>query len=487
MDCLDQLLKSYVFKQQCELTNDILKQISTDSINSEESLLEKFNNFPLAPLQAAELDRMKIELIQNEYKIDSEPTPSISDSNEFPENSTNESWQFSDVKDDDEEDDVVEDDEIEDQMNLSDRVQNKTPKSQILINHMKLMDGDKCTISTLTCNICTKTLPSMLSLARHLNTHSETGIIQLNCTICNRSFSDPGNLTKHINRHKGNPQFNCNICNKQFYELHPLALHMKKKHEVEPTKCKDCGLNLYHPLQHERHERLHAQKICNVCGKICKTTKLLKRHKSSHSTDRPFNCDICDKSFKFNFEVTKHKKICHSGPQPREICDLCGKSILCRSLQAHLRSHDKGTFYKCDYCEKGYYCQETLKQHVKHKHTNKDCHYKLLCSICGRKVISPKDLKIHMMSHTQEKSYQCQQCDKRYKTPGALLTHVRYTHEDKRPFPCNVCFKAFHTKVILQNHMRTHTGERPFSCTVCGRAFGSKSILKTHMKTHDMK
>lgn len=50
----------------------------------------------------------------------------------------------------------------------------------------------------------------------------------------------------------------------------------------------------------------------------------------------------------------------------------------------------------------------------------------------------------------------------------------------ERPFPCDVCSKAFKHKHHLTEHRRLHTGEKPFKCDRCGKRFSHSGSYSQH-------
>ncbi|XP_005110708.1 zinc finger protein 619 [Aplysia californica] len=158
---------------------------------------------------------------------------------------------------------------------------------------------------------------------------------------------------------------------------------------------------------------------CPICHKVFNRLRYIRRHQSSHHTERPHLCDACGKSFK-----TK------------------------ATLVAHRRSH-KTKSYHCPQCS-----FVSNNSAAIHHHRQLHPNGSVVCDICGTAYIDKSTLKKH-----------------------------RRVHDSSRPFPCTHpgCTWRFKTDVMRKAHVRAHTTEGKFRCPHCGYHFRQKHHLQRHI------
>ncbi|KAJ3595531.1 hypothetical protein NHX12_004834 [Muraenolepis orangiensis] len=134
--------------------------------------------------------------------------------------------------------------------------------------------------------------------------------------------------------------YTCIKCGKVFSTPHGLEVHVRRAHSgTRPFECEICGKTFGHAVSLDQHRAVHSQERsfkCKICGKSFKRSSTLSTHLLIHSDTRPYPCQYCGKRFHQNQSsnlITHSRK--HTGFKPFG-CDQCGKGF---QRKVDLRRH----------------------------------------------------------------------------------------------------------------------------------------------------
>ena len=88
-------------------------------------------------------------------------------------------------------------------------------------------------------------------------------------------------------------------------------------------------------------------------------------------------------------------------------------------------------------------------------------------------------LRIHLKTHSREKTYKCNQCDYASSQASDLSRHLA-THTGEKTNKCTQCDFATSRAGNLRTHLKTHSGEKSNQCNQCDFASSGTDSLRTH-------
>ena len=107
------------------------------------------------------------------------------------------------------------------------------------------------------------------------------------------------------------------------------------------------------------------------------------------------------------------------------------------------------------------------------------------CDMCEKKFMSTNSLRVHKKfnCHDKIKAFFCELCGKNYSRKQKLDQHINAVHEKKRNYKCEVCGKGFTWENACREHVKLMHGDMPkLQCEHCGFTSKTKSQLTAHYK-----
>ncbi|KAM9722790.1 uncharacterized protein znf526 isoform 1-T2 [Menidia menidia] len=363
--------------------------------------------------------------------------------------------------------------------------------------------------SPFCCRSCPKSFPSQLQLMHH---RRKSHLIERSflCGVCGKSFKKHIHVRNHIRTHTGERPFQCSDCGKTFSSLANLMRHTLIHSGVRPYRCDVCHRSFTQSSNLRQHSLLHSSSATLTCPDCPATFRLaakLAAHRFSQhpGAPAPFPCSHCEAGFLTRKQrdshcVEQHPTLVQSSAHGEAPAQSEGGERVSEastsSTPAGTESGDPGGLVRealdCNVCGKKLNSPSNLRLHrLSHytlglgrpRYTQVKRPKAYQCPICGKLFVSSSGVALHQRIHTGERPFPCQVCGKRFRQNAHLREHLR-THSGERPFRCEVCGKGFIQSMHLAEHRRTHTGERPHACPLCGKTFKTFSNLRNHKKMH---
>jgi len=163
-------------------------------------------------------------------------------------------------------------------------------------------------------------------------------------------------------------------------------------------------------------EELDGAWFCKVCGKSMKRKGHLRAHVESHM-DVKYTCKPCDRSYRTwdnlreHFRSKQHSLDIHEGIEYK-------KEV--RGEQENTLTYFKPSL-------------QAEKDLVDHKTLMEEVDGIWACKVCGKKIAKgPNDkgiLKVHVECHMARLQYNCDTCDKTFRTRDVLRGHYNRVHK----------------------------------------------------------
>lgn len=106
------------------------------------------------------------------------------------------------------------------------------------------------------------------------------------------------------------------------------------------------------------------------------------------------------------------------------------------------------------------------------------------CEYCEKQFKTREKVRCHTRIHTEDRNFSCEICGSSYRRREHLVRHYR-RHTNDRPYMCVECGKSYMRAEQLKRHSFIHTGEKPYECANCDKAFARHDRLIKHSLVHD--
>ncbi|XP_062322612.1 zinc finger protein 1035 [Osmerus eperlanus] len=314
---------------------------------------------------------------------------------------------------------------------------------------------------------------------------------KMNCSYCPRVFTRVMRLTAHHKSHKLNMLVPCTKCN-QFFGRNKF-----KAHVCQPISnaCKCCGKAFARKCNRVFHEKtctqLNKNRVgrdklllkCPQCPRRFRYRCYLLRHLPSHTRGQ-YACMHCGQTYTNQSRYLQHEAFCDGAKQIQtRLNHLNTNALLSKSGSSEAKHQSQADIegqYKCKFCTKAFMKSRNLRRHIL-THTEVKPYR---CKACDGCFSRHDHLKRHQM-HCKGKSQRLELCIAKVSLEDVgrgwqnKLNVLKKGEQDV--FHCSSCLKYFSSRSNLRRHVSmSHVSVKPFRCNRCGNFYTLEKTLKKH-------
>ncbi|KAJ9601455.1 hypothetical protein L9F63_000372 [Diploptera punctata] len=229
---------------------------------------------------------------------------------------------------------------------------------------------------------------------------------------------------------------------------------------------------------------------CTVCKKWVRTRSVLKRHMTSHTKLKLFSCFICNISMGYASSLHKHMRISHDIEiSYRDIHAMANvpaleeQEELCRQEPVFKAPEKNKPQKEAEQSMLSDNPQMDMEEDDEDDDISSN--FRCTCNMCFKTFSNKRLLENHMkIIHMGGKAYKCNTCSKLFAYKHLLIKHAKMHSGGEQVFSCKVCSRKFPSLKTLNNHKGVHTRFKYYNCPICSKSFNGMKNWEQHQRLH---
>lgn len=105
------------------------------------------------------------------------------------------------------------------------------------------------------------------------------------------------------------------------------------------------------------------------------------------------------------------------------------------------------------------------------------------CGVCQKAFSQPGNLQTHLSIHQTFRAYACTDCKQSFTQLGNLKSHCKNKHASVLYLSCGICLLSFNNSKELVHHIKGCRSMNTYRCELCNNVFIDPSDLHLHTQT----